>query len=66
MHIKQYIMNTMTTIHAEHSLNMILGRSWQDMADFQDQKQDPQMWDLPVGFYIVVLTPEVPHPPNKE
>ena len=41
---------------------MIMGRSWQDMADSKDQKQDPQMWDLSVDFYIVVLTPEIPHP----
>ena len=59
-------MHTMTKIHAEHGLNMILGSSWQDMADSQDQKQDPQMWDLSVDFYVVVLIPEVPHPPNKE
>ena len=59
-------MHTMKKIHAGHSFNMILGRSWQDMADSQDQKQDSQMWVLSVDFYVVVLTPEVPHPPNKE
>ena len=41
LHIKQYITHTMTKIHAGHGLNMILGRSWQDMADSQEQKQDP-------------------------
>ena len=29
-------------------------------------KIDPQMWDLPVDFYIVVHIPEVPHPSNED
>ena len=66
LYIKQYTMHKMTKIHAEHDLTMILARSWQDVANSQDQKQDPPMWDLSVDFYIVVLIPEVPLPQNEE
>ena len=66
LYIKQYTTHTMTKLHAEHGPNMILARSRQDRTGSQDRKQDPQMWDLPVDFYIVVHIPEVPHPLNED
>ena len=52
LHNKLYITHTTTVLHVQNNLTMILARSSQDIANSQDHKQDPPMWDLSVDFYI--------------
>ena len=44
--------NSITVLHGQNDLTMVLARFSQDIANSQDHKQDPPMWDLSVNFYI--------------
>ena len=44
-------MHTTTILHGQNDLTMILGRSRQDIPNFQVHGHNPPMWDLSVQFY---------------